>query len=94
MTEQDASINHDCISRGYLLGIANKDGAYGYVSAREIINAPCYKVKESKTGHWIRTGTDVYYDLPSYECDKCGQYSLENGKYCPNCGAKMQEIEK
>jgi rubrerythrin len=50
---------------------------------------------QPKTGHWLRTGeVDVFYDLPSYECSKCGQTSLENGDYCPNCGAKMQEVEE
>lgn len=38
----------DCISRKYLLSIANEDGAYGYVSAYDIINAPSI----SKT-EWI-----------------------------------------
>ncbi len=52
MTEQDATMNHDCISRGYLLGIANRDDAYGYVSAHDIINAPCYSLQEPKT-EWI-----------------------------------------
>ena len=48
-----------------------------------------------KVGHWMRTGeVDVYYDLPSYECSKCEHLSLEDGNYCPYCGAKMQEVEE
>ena len=43
-------------------------------------------------GHWLMTGeVDVYYDLHFYECSKCGQTSLENGDYCPNCGCAMIE---
>lgn len=46
-------------------------------------------------GHWLMTGeVDVYYDLPSYECSKCGQTSLENGDYCPNCGCAMIEPQE
>lgn len=36
----------DCVSRDYLLSIANKDGAYGYISAHEIINAPSVNPQE------------------------------------------------
>lgn len=39
----------DCVSRDYLLSIANKDGAYGYVSAHEIIKAPSVNPQEPKT---------------------------------------------
>lgn len=35
----------DNVSRNYLLSLANKDGAYGYVSAHEIINAPSAESK-------------------------------------------------
>lgn len=35
----------DYVSRDYLLSLANKDGAYGYVSAHEIINAPSVENK-------------------------------------------------
>ena len=48
-----------------------------------------------KSGKWIMTGeVDVYYDLPSYECSKCGHTSLENGDYCPNCGCRMVEPQE
>ena len=51
-------------------------------------------------GHWV--GID---DEPceSYECDKCGYITEEIGcnngipnnfNYCPNCGAKMDEVEE
>ena len=80
----------DCVSRDYLLSIANKDGAYGYVSAHEIINAP--SVNPQKTGHWILDETDN-----SITCNKCGcliwANDISNGEayYCPNCGFRMVE---
>ena len=39
-------MDHDSVSRGYLLGLANKDGAYGYISAHEIVNAPSLNRQE------------------------------------------------
>jgi len=50
-----------------------------------------------KTGHWINVG---YYFPGDYEnidyvkCSCCNVDSLEEGDYCPNCGAKMESEEK
>ena len=90
----------DCVSRDYLLSIANKDGAYGYVSAHEIINAPSVN-PQPKTGHWIDTDewreTVDGFEQWGYfrKCSKCGYVFkfLEIDNYCPNCGAKMDESE-
>ena len=47
-----------------------------------------------KRGHWV--GID---DFPyeTWECDQCGYIHEELGgwvpKYCPDCGAKMEEDE-
>lgn len=38
-------------------------------------------------GHW-----DIYYNdnIPyTLKCSECGEYTIVNGKYCPNCGCKM-----
>ena len=53
---------------------------------------------ERKTGHWIKTARwgRVYY------CDQCRNYLDFDGvnvgrgstKFCPNCGAKMDEEGK
>lgn len=38
------------------------------------------------------------YDCEHFVCSKCGQdfgwFSKPNHNYCPNCGAKMQEVEE
>lgn len=50
--------------------------------------------QEPKTGHWIRT-VNYYigaYDSIDYtECSCCHEESLEEGSYCPNCGARMED---
>ena len=55
---------------------------------------------QPKTGHWITTSdyyTGAYGNIDYVECSCCHEYSLEDGDFCPNCGARMvepQESEK
>ena len=49
--------------------------------------------KEPKTGHWIMTNdylTTAYGSVDYVKCSCCGEDSLEEGDFCPNCGAKMK----
>ena len=49
--------------------------------------------QEPKTGHWINTGnyyTGAYETIDYVKCSCCGAESLEEGDYCPNCGAEME----
>lgn len=51
--------------------------------------------QEPKTGHWIMTSdyfTTAYGSVDYVKCSCCGEDSLEEGDFCPNCGAKMQEV--
>lgn len=53
--------------------------------------------QQPKTAHWIMTGAyyNGAYDYISYvECSHCHEDSLEEGDYCPNCGARMVESEE
>lgn len=38
-------------------------------------------------GKWIFCGEDRWNDC--YLCSKCGKINIDDSKYCPNCGAKM-----
>lgn len=91
----------DNVSRDYLLSLANKDGAYGYVSAHEIINAPSVENK----GEWIKIQSGDKDFPESIVCSVCGgensyldfgigtepiAKSFVKSKYCPNCGARMK----
>ena len=52
-------------------------------------NAPTVEAKPIKHGHWI-TGTEPF---PTYQCSNCKEYADEAYDYCPECGAKMDEVE-
>lgn len=50
---------------------------------------------QPKRGKWIPTNdyvTTAYGSLDYYRCSCCGEDSLEEGDYCPNCGADMREV--
>ena len=49
--------------------------------------------QEPKIGHWIMTSdylTTAYGSVDYVKCSCCGEDSLEEGNYCPNCGADMR----
>ena len=49
--------------------------------------------QEPKKANWIRTGdyfTGAYESIDYVKCSCCGEESLEEGNYCPNCGANME----
>lgn len=53
--------------------------------------------QEPSTGHWIKTGdycTCAYGSIDYVRCSECGEDSLEEGDFCPNCGAKMESVVK
>lgn len=50
--------------------------------------------QEPKIGHWINAGycyTGAYDSIDYVKCSCCHADSLEEGDYCPNCGAEMAE---
>ena len=53
--------------------------------------------QEPKKGHWIMTHdyfTGAYESIDYVRCSCCHGDSLEEGNYCPNCGAEMSEVEE
>jgi len=98
----------DAISRQYLIDIATKDGAYDYVSAQEIANAPSVN-SQPKTGYWIddnENEIDARYGRHLYKCSECNEYAdmfvgstedwwdIEKPNYCPNCGCRMVDPQE
>ena len=97
----------DCISRQAVLdatvkrnSIWNKiTNSKGENLEEIILQLPPVNPQEPKAGHWIEK--DGFYGDVYYDCSECGESwttiegtPWQNGMcYCPNCGAKMQEIE-
>lgn len=77
---------HRYIDADELLKEASKDGAYGYVSAEQIVDFPTADVAVIKHGRWIYLG-----GVDAFECSVCGRQMVRNiFDYCPWCGAKME----
>lgn len=103
--EQEPTTNNDlgvdCISREQALNefcIYNPYDSIGVDKVRSYLKAlPSVTPQEPKTGRWIMTGnylTTAYGSIDYVECSCCGEDSLEEGNFCPNCGAKMVNLQE
>lgn len=59
---------------------------------------PTIEAEPVKHGTWTKKESKRYW---WYECSECGSYPPSDryrrewlANYCPNCGAKMDEVEK
>ncbi len=93
----------DVISRQAVLNLPRRalKNYFGEITAEMIYVKDVEKLPSvaatGKAGHWIFVHPLQENDGGSYMCSICnvGDWNL-NGKenYCPNCGAKMQEVEE
>ena len=60
-------------------------------SLREVLeDTPTADVVEVKHGEWIRPTIIHGITIAGLlHCSVCGEVPCDEGKYCPNCGAKM-----
>ena len=74
-----------------LIDEANADGAYGYVDAKQISEAPTIDAMSVRHGQW-ETNSDRPDTLICSVC-KCGfdMWKHDPHNFCPNCGAKMDK---
>lgn len=74
--------------------ILNKDGCY---IAQEVIDSiPSADVEPVRHAHWIDEGAYAdYTNVHAWRCSECEDhvlnYKCDLSRYCPNCGAKMDE---
>ena len=62
----------------------------------EVLELPSVNPTRPKA-KWIMTSdyyTGAYETIDYVKCSCCGEESLEEGKYCPNCGAEMESKDK
>ena len=74
-----------------LIKEAYAEGAYGYVDAKQIADAPTVDVAPVRRGQW-ETNSDRPDTLICSVC-KCGfdMWKHDPHNFCPNCGAKMDK---
>lgn len=82
-------IDADKIFDGKLLRISAE--AYDAVHAiiEKINNAPTVDAVPVRHGHWENYLTEGL----RWKCSECGSRFSAPYHYCPNCGAKMDEVE-
>ena len=93
-------IDADALTKNEYL-IDENGTVYGkrvYVTFEEIENAPTIEL-EQKKGKWVKCESLYFSRFNSsqlynpYRCTVCLKTNDEKTKYCPNCGAKMEEAE-
>lgn len=63
----------------------------------ELDKAPIVDAEPVKHGHWVKEPTDTFgFDEADYHCSECRRRPVKDvlTNYCPNCGAKMDEVNE
>lgn len=92
----------NCISRLAVLDTISELNAISFYEAQEDSKECYYEIRNAikqlppvtlaeKVGQWVRDDDDYEY---FWRCNKCNKRSDVGWEYCPNCGAKMQEVSK
>lgn len=87
----------DSISRQAVLSMQYKIDDSATLSTRDVVNVDDIEdlppvAPKPKKGHWIKTNNYFpgdYENIDYVKCSCCNADSLEEGDYCPNCGAEM-----
>lgn len=73
-----------------------KDECRCYLMA-ELAYAPTIDAEPVRHGRWVKKGQSFLFPerFMNYSCSLCG-YDIDKTKhrYCPNCGAKMDEVKE
>ena len=72
-----------------------------YYEQFEVDDAPTIDAEPVRHGKWIEINTEsgIFLDYDEVKCSECGFVEYFNKgwarfKYCPTCGAKMDEVEE
>lgn len=86
---EKASIKKRLIDANELIKEANADGAYGYVDAKQIADAPTIEAVPVRHGEWEIVVGSNGKEYMVCTCCRVSQDLTGVFSYCPNCGAKM-----
>lgn len=80
--------------------VSTKNPKANHLCEAVYIAIQALKSEPIKHGRWIK-GVDEYDGIEMCKCSECGYLNLEcevfqldGFRYCPNCGAKMDEVEE
>jgi hypothetical protein len=59
--------------------------------ARKIKGLPALDVAPVAHARWIHDAS--FFGVHVYHCSACEEKAMEKSRFCPNCGAKMEEEE-
>ena len=60
---------------------------------RVIAHQPTIDAEPVRHGKWMFTPSDAFEAMfTKPKCSECGFESADGGNYCPNCGARMDEV--
>lgn len=98
VTLEQEPTTKDCISRTDVLKLMQDNrhthnGDWAMQESMDDIRALPLVTPIRPKGHWIETNdyfTGAYESIDYVECSCCHADSLEEGNYCPNCGAEME----
>ena len=87
----------DSISRQAVLSMQYRIDDSATLSTRDVVNVDDIEdlppvIPKPKTGHWTKTNNYFpgdYENIDYFKRSCCQADSLEQGDYCPNCGAKI-----
>lgn len=98
--EQDGdAISRDkvIVQLSHLLSDWDDDWNVGIRKCIETVKSVESATPQPKNGRWVNGNSygDQYNYYQSYVCSCCKhEYDVHGWNYCPNCGAKMQEVEE
>lgn len=87
----------DCISRQAVKDILDARGVKAIMTFeyfKELLDKLPSVTPQQKTGWWIYIANSKVNGLKIVECSSCGRRTYGSGKYCSNCGAKMEREDK
>lgn len=77
--------------KGLISKIQRETGC-NFITAHKIVDS-MPTVEKRKVGEWVDIDDKEEWYGDQYKCSLCGWVTLDNGSYCPNCGAEMRGVE-
>lgn len=84
---------NDYIKRGAVLSTFLEYGiGWGAAKIKGVINSiPAADVRENVHAHWVEMPPYTHHQPKDFECSACHESEIRKTRFCPNCGAIMDE---